>query len=95
MARLPLDNTWERPQNVLRISYPSLILQTAGHEDFSPAYEAPKALRGPPSHSEELGEFTVANGVPKVLGAVRNETQKGRQIVIRCQDDRRRSMTWI
>lgn len=59
--------------------YPSgaLISQTAGHGDFSPAYHRPKVLGGSLSHLEELGEFTIADGVPEVLGAVRTELKKG------------------
>jgi imidazolonepropionase-like amidohydrolase len=59
--------------------YPSgaLISQTAGHGDFSPAYHRPKVLGGSLSHLEELGEFTIADGVPEMLGAVRTELKKG------------------
>jgi imidazolonepropionase-like amidohydrolase len=55
--------------------YPSgaLISQTAGHGDFAPAYDRPKILGGPSSHLEELGEFTIADGVPEALGALRAE----------------------
>jgi imidazolonepropionase-like amidohydrolase len=55
--------------------YPSgaLISQTAGHGDFAPPYARPKVLGGRASHLEDLGEFTVANGVPEVLGAVRQQ----------------------
>jgi imidazolonepropionase-like amidohydrolase len=59
--------------------YPSgaLISQTAGHGDFAPAYDLPKVLGGPASRLEEVGQFTVADGVPEVLGAVRGELKKG------------------
>lgn len=59
--------------------YPSgaLISQTAGHGDFAPLYEPPTTIGGRPSHLEEIGAFTVANGVPQVLAAVRNQLKKG------------------
>lgn len=59
--------------------YPSgaLISQTGGHGDFGPLYQRPKVLGGPTSHFEDLGVFTVADGVPEVLGAVREQLRKG------------------
>lgn len=59
--------------------YPSgaLVSQTAGHGDFAPAYEHPKALGGRPSHLENLGVFAVADGVPEVLAATRAQLKKG------------------
>ena len=59
--------------------YPSgaLISQTGGHGDFSPAYTPPLAIGGQPGHYEEIGAFAVANGVPEVLAAVRNQLKKG------------------
>ena len=59
--------------------YPSgaLISQTAGHGDFAPPYAVPKVLGGGASHDEVLGAFTVADGVPEVLGAVREQLKKG------------------
>lgn len=59
--------------------YPSgaLISQTAGHGDFAPSYSVPKILGGHASHYEDLGIFTVADGVPEVLGAVRQQLKKG------------------
>ena len=59
--------------------YPSgaLISQTAGHGDFAPPYARPHAIGGRPSHFEEIGAFVVANGVPEVLAAVRDQLRKG------------------
>jgi imidazolonepropionase-like amidohydrolase len=59
--------------------YPSgaMISQTAGHGDFSPAYQHAKVLGGPAPRAEEIGLFTVADGVPQVLAAVRGELKKG------------------
>lgn len=59
--------------------YPSgaLISQTAGHGDFAPPYAVPKILGGHASHDEQLAAFTVADGVPEVLGAVREQLKKG------------------
>jgi imidazolonepropionase-like amidohydrolase len=59
--------------------YPSgaLISQTAGHGDFGPIHGLPVGLGGRPSHFEEIGAFTVANGVPEVMAAVRTQFRRG------------------
>ena len=59
--------------------YPSgaLISQTAGHGDFGPAYDRPVELAGRPSRLEEIGAFTVANGVAGVEAAVRMQCKRG------------------
>jgi imidazolonepropionase-like amidohydrolase len=59
--------------------YPSgaLISQTAGHGDFAPPYARPFTIGGQPSHLEKIGFFAVANGVPEVLAAVRQQFKKG------------------
>jgi imidazolonepropionase-like amidohydrolase len=59
--------------------YPSgaLISQTAGHGDYAPLWERPKALGGRPAREEELGFYTVADGVPEVLAAVRGQLKQG------------------
>jgi len=59
--------------------YPSgaFISQTSGHGDFTPPYGRPKALGGRPSRMEDLGALTVADGVPQVLAAVREQLKKG------------------
>lgn len=59
--------------------YPSgaLIPQTAGHGDFGPAYGLPVTLGGRPSRFEEIGAFTVANGLPEVEAAVRLQLKRG------------------
>jgi imidazolonepropionase-like amidohydrolase len=59
--------------------YPSgaLISQTAGHGDFGSAYDRPVAIGGRPSRFEEIGAFTVANGVPEVEAAVRMQLKRG------------------
>ncbi|WP_445193905.1 amidohydrolase family protein [Sphingomonas sp. Tas61C01] len=55
----------------------ALISQTAGHGDFGPAYDRPVALGGAPSWFEQIGAFTVANGVPEVAAAVRMQCKRG------------------
>jgi imidazolonepropionase-like amidohydrolase len=55
----------------------AFISQTSGHGDFAAPYGRPKALGGRPSHMEDLGEFTVADGVTQVLAAVREQLKKG------------------
>lgn len=59
--------------------YPSgaLISQTAGHGDFGPSYDRPVAIGGKPSRFEEIGAFTVANGVPEVEAAGRMQFKRG------------------
>jgi hypothetical protein len=55
----------------------AFISQTSGHGDFPPPYERPQTLGGRPSLLEELGQLTVANGMPEVLTAVRKQLEKG------------------
>lgn len=59
--------------------YPSgaLISQTSGHGDFSLPFARPFTIGGPPSHADEIGMFSVANGVPELLAAVRDQLKKG------------------
>jgi imidazolonepropionase-like amidohydrolase len=59
--------------------YPSgaFISQMSGHGDYAPPYARAKTLGGRPSHLEDLGEFVVANGVPEMLAAVREQLRKG------------------
>ncbi|MEE4450643.1 amidohydrolase family protein [Novosphingobium resinovorum] len=59
--------------------YPSgaAISQTSGHGDFDPTDELPVALGGEPSHYRMLGMTAVANGVPEVLAATRQQFKRG------------------
>ncbi|MGD9619843.1 MAG: amidohydrolase family protein [Mycolicibacterium sp.] len=59
--------------------YPSqaAISQTAGHGDFSFQFEPPTALGGKPSRAEEIGFLRVADGVDRVLAAVREQLKLG------------------
>lgn len=59
--------------------YPSqaAVSQTSGHGDFSGVHEAPTALGGTPSRSEEIGMMRVADGRDRVLAAVREQLKKG------------------
>jgi imidazolonepropionase-like amidohydrolase len=59
--------------------YPSgaMISATAGHGDFSPAYDAPQILGGAMAHLEAIGIAAVANGVPQVLAAAREQLKRG------------------
>jgi imidazolonepropionase-like amidohydrolase len=56
----------------------ALISQTSGHGDFVPSYGRPRSFGGRAAHLEELGSFTVSDGVPHVLPAVREQLKKGR-----------------
>jgi imidazolonepropionase-like amidohydrolase len=53
------------------------ISQTSGHGDPGPADEIPTALGGEPSHNELMGFTAVANGVPQVLAATRQQLKRG------------------
>lgn len=59
--------------------YPSgaAISQTSGHGDFDPVDELPVALGGEPSHLRMAGMTAVANGVPEVLAATRQQFKRG------------------
>lgn len=59
--------------------YPSqaAISQTAGHGDFGFQFEPPTALGGKPSRAEEIGFLRVADGVDRVLAAVREQLKLG------------------
>ncbi|MCX2934875.1 amidohydrolase family protein [Mycobacterium sp. CVI_P3] len=59
--------------------YPSqaAISQTAGHGDFGFVYETPTALGGTESRAEMIGFMRVADGVERVLAAVREQLKLG------------------
>jgi imidazolonepropionase-like amidohydrolase len=59
--------------------YPSgaAISQTSGHADFDPVDELPPTLGGAPSHYRREGMTIVANGVPEVLAAARQQFKRG------------------
>lgn len=53
------------------------ISQTSGHGDPDRADIVPTALGGEPSHNEQMGFTAVANGVPQVLAAARQQFKRG------------------
>ena len=59
--------------------YPSgaFISQTAGHGDFRTLNEVPRGLCGHLSHAEIVGASVIADGVPEVLRAVREQLMHG------------------
>ncbi|AJP74421.1 hypothetical protein TS85_10200 [Sphingomonas hengshuiensis] len=59
--------------------YPSgaAITQTSGHGDFDPADELPPTLGGAASRYRRSGMTAVANGVPEVLAATRQQFKRG------------------
>lgn len=59
--------------------YPSgaAISQTSGHGDPTSVDELPTALGGAPSRMQQLGMIAVANGVPEVLAAARQQLKRG------------------
>ena len=59
--------------------YPSgaAISQTSGHADPEPAAVLPTALGGDPTDHQRLGMTAVANGVPEVLAATRQQLKRG------------------
>jgi len=59
--------------------YPSgaAISQTSGHGDPEPVGELPTALGGGPTIRQQKGMTAVANGVPEVLAATREQLKRG------------------
>lgn len=59
--------------------YPSgaAISQTSGHGDPEPVGEIPTALGGQPSARQQKGMTAVANGIPEVLAATRDQLKRG------------------
>ncbi|PNU06924.1 hypothetical protein A8V01_01390 [Novosphingobium guangzhouense] len=59
--------------------YPSgaAISQTSGHGDFDPVEELPPTMGGDASRYRRLGMTAVANGVPEVLAATRQQLKRG------------------
>jgi imidazolonepropionase-like amidohydrolase len=68
------DGTVEGPR-----IYPSgaFITQTSGHGDFRMRNEVPESACGHPSHVENIGLSTIADGVDAVLRAVRKQLMLG------------------
>lgn len=59
--------------------YPSgaAISQTSGHGDFEDADTLPTALGGAPTMQQQLGMTAIANGIPEVLAATRQQFKRG------------------
>lgn len=55
----------------------AMISQTSGHADFSFVYDVPEEFGGKPSRTEEIHFTRVADGVPRVLAAVREQLKMG------------------
>lgn len=55
----------------------AFISQTGGHGDFRLPFEVPRGSHGNLSHSELLGGAAIADGVPEVLRAVREQLMLG------------------
>lgn len=55
----------------------AMISQTSGHADFSFVYDVPEEFGGKPSRTEEIHFTRVADGVPRVLAAVREQLRSG------------------
>lgn len=53
------------------------ISQTSGHADFDPVDELPPTLGGAASRYRRSGMTAVANGVPEVLAAARQQFKRG------------------
>lgn len=53
------------------------LSQTSGHGDFDPVSELPPSLGGAASHYRRMGMTMVANGVPEVLAAARQQFKRG------------------
>ncbi|GIT79680.1 hydrolase [Leifsonia sp. LS1] len=55
----------------------AMISQTSGHADFSFVYDVPEEFGGTPSRTEDIHFTRVADGVPRVLAAVREQLKQG------------------
>lgn len=55
----------------------AMISQTSGHADFAFVYETPIPFGGGESRTESIGFTRVADGVDRVLAAVREQLRKG------------------
>jgi imidazolonepropionase-like amidohydrolase len=55
----------------------SIISQTSGHGDFRSINEKPQSMGGHLHHSEDIGGAAIADGVPAVLAAVRENLKRG------------------
>lgn len=55
----------------------AMISQTSGHADFSFVYDVPEEFGGKPSRTEDIHFTRIADGVPRVLAAVREQLRQG------------------
>lgn len=55
----------------------AMISQTSGHADFAFVYDTPEEFGGKPSRTEDIHFTRVADGVPRVLAAVREQLRQG------------------
>lgn len=55
----------------------AMISQTSGHGDFSFVYDVPQEFGGRPTRTEDIHFTRVADGVPRVLAAVREQLKHG------------------
>jgi hypothetical protein len=55
----------------------AFISQTWGHGDFRLPYEVPRGVAGHLSHGELLGGAAIADGVPEVMRATREQLMRG------------------
>lgn len=55
----------------------AMISQTSGHGDFSFVYDVPQEFGGRPTRTEDIHFTRVADGVPRVLAAVREQLKLG------------------
>ncbi|HQX35664.1 MAG TPA: amidohydrolase family protein, partial [Microbacteriaceae bacterium] len=55
----------------------AMISQTSGHADFSFVYDVPLEFGGKPSRTEDIHFTRIADGVPQVLAAVREQLKHG------------------
>lgn len=55
----------------------AMISQTSGHADFSFVYDVPEEFGGKTSRTEDIHFTRIADGVPRVLAAVREQLRQG------------------
>ncbi|MEV7694070.1 amidohydrolase family protein [Microbacterium sp. NPDC089189] len=55
----------------------AMISQTSGHADFAFVYDTPEEFGGKPSRTDDIHFTRIADGVPRVLAAVREQLRQG------------------
>lgn len=75
----PVKSLIDRGEFIGPRIFPSqaMISQTSGHADFAFVYDVPEEFGGKPSRTEDIHFTRIADGVPRVLAAVREQLRQG------------------